>query len=85
MANVVHLAIANIHAVRDSYLKLVDLTAKGAARDSVYLRHLDECSWLQHVASLLRGALGCAHTIHVQRRSVLVHCSDGWDRTAQVC
>ena len=27
----------------------------------------------------------CAHCLHSGGRSVLVHCSDGWDRTAQVC
>ena len=77
------LGLANIHAVRSSYHRVHEVLARGAARDADYLRSLDESGWLQHLASLLRGALGCAHTLHAQRRSVLVHCSDGWDRTAQ--
>ncbi|KAL1525311.1 hypothetical protein AB1Y20_020172 [Prymnesium parvum] len=84
-ASVVHLNIANIHAVREAFLKVHELTAKGDTRDSSYLRSLDETGWLHHVASLLRGAIGVSHALHIQRRSVLVHCSDGWDRTAQVC
>ena len=27
----------------------------------------------------------CAEAMHSRRRSVLVHCSDGWDRTMQIC
>jgi hypothetical protein len=47
-------------------------------------RALDETAWLHHLSSLLRGAIATADAIHVRRRSVLVHCSDGWDRTMQV-
>jgi hypothetical protein len=34
---------------------------------------------------VLSGALFVAESMHRKGQSVLVHCSDGWDRTAQVC
>ena len=68
--------------MRHSYLKLHELHSKKSA---AYLHALDESQWLGHVASLLRAAHRLAHCVHVGHRSVLVHCSDGWDRTSQVC
>lgn len=38
-------------------------------------------SWLQHVHKLLCGAAFVATQVCVEGSSVLVHCSDGWDRT----
>jgi myotubularin-related protein 6/7/8 len=46
---------------------------------------LQESRWLDHVRSLLKGGSLVAKAIRVQKSSVLVHCSDGWDRTSQVC
>ncbi len=39
--------------------------------------------WLFHVSMVLRGAIGMAESI-LLGHPVLVHCSDGWDRTAQL-
>ncbi len=39
--------------------------------------------WLHHVAGVLRGATGVADSL-CMGHPVLVHCSDGWDRTAQL-
>lgn len=44
---------------------------------------IDATSWLQYLSSLLRAA---AETVQAMcdGRPVLVHCSDGWDRTTQI-
>lgn len=39
--------------------------------------------WLSHVASLMRGAVSVADSLH-HGYPMLVHCSDGWDRTSQL-
>lgn len=39
--------------------------------------------WLTHVSGILVGSISTAESILVGH-PVLVHCSDGWDRTAQV-
>ncbi|KAI9229827.1 MAG: protein-tyrosine phosphatase-like protein, partial [Piptocephalis tieghemiana] len=40
--------------------------------------------WLRHVSSILSGTREIVDTIHRRSGHVLVHCSDGWDRTAQL-
>lgn len=37
------------------------------------------------MAALLRGARRIAEHLRMEGGSCLVHCSDGWDRTAQLC
>ncbi|KAL6660970.1 hypothetical protein ACP70R_000354 [Stipagrostis hirtigluma subsp. patula] len=40
--------------------------------------------WLNHIQNILVGASWIAAQIAVESASVLVHCSDGWDRTTQL-
>ncbi|PKA59616.1 hypothetical protein AXF42_Ash018083 [Apostasia shenzhenica] len=40
--------------------------------------------WLIHVQSVLAGASWIAARVAMESASVLVHCSDGWDRTTQL-
>ncbi|KAL6065703.1 Myotubularin-related protein 2 [Balamuthia mandrillaris] len=41
-------------------------------------------SWMWHLKSVLRGAVKVVHAVEECSCSVLIHCSDGWDRTPQV-
>lgn len=41
-------------------------------------------TWLLHQTSLWQGATRVAEMLTIEHASVLVHCSDGWDRTSQV-
>ncbi|KAL5800413.1 hypothetical protein ACOSQ4_033297 [Xanthoceras sorbifolium] len=45
---------------------------------------LGDTGWLIHVQSVLAGSAWIAARIALESASVLVHCSDGWDRTAQL-
>ena len=45
---------------------------------------LDNSKWLNNIASLLKSALIVVNAIDIEERPVLVHCSDGWDRTPQI-
>ena len=51
---------------------------------SSWLSMLESSRWLQHMAGLLRAAVAVAAAIEKEARPVLVHCSDGWDRTPQI-
>ena len=55
-----------------------------ASDDKNYLINLENSKWLEHIKLVLNGALKIVRYITQHRASVLVHCSDGWDRTAQV-
>ncbi|EXJ81233.1 hypothetical protein A1O3_07523 [Capronia epimyces CBS 606.96] len=84
-ATKVYLGIDNIHVMRDSLQKVVeafkdsDLTPLGPNRD--LLRKSD---WLKHIANVLDGAGLIARQVGLQHSHVLIHCSDGWDRTSQL-
>ncbi|CAI0410762.1 unnamed protein product [Linum tenue] len=43
-----------------------------------------DSGWLTHVQSVLTGAAWIAGHVALESASVLVHCSDGWDRTSQL-
>ena len=49
-----------------------------------WLSLLEGTRWLQHMSGLLRAAVTVASAIERDGRPVLVHCSDGWDRTPQI-
>lgn len=40
--------------------------------------------WLKHLTNILDGILVITRTVHLSNSHVLVHCSDGWDRTSQL-
>lgn len=40
--------------------------------------------WLSHLAGLMQSAMRICHAVEREGRSVIVHCSDGWDRTPQL-
>jgi hypothetical protein len=86
--------IDNIHAVSSSYKSVIDLMQQlnmhcltplvGSTLWSSFLDRVHRSGWLQHICLILWHASRIAMLLN-QRVSVLVHCSDGWDRTSQVC
>ena len=52
--------------------------------DKNFFVNLENSKWLDHIRLLLNGALKIVKYIHDHSASVLVHCSDGWDRTSQL-
>ncbi|KAK3696050.1 phosphatidylinositol-3-phosphatase ymr1 [Vermiconidia calcicola] len=81
----VFLNIANIHVMRASLEKVIDSFANSdyikMKPDSEALR---KSGWLGHIAGMLDGAEMIARVVGLGGSHVLIHCSDGWDRTAQV-
>lgn len=49
-----------------------------------WLAMVENTKWLQSISALLRATLVVVNAVHREHRPVLVHCSDGWDRTPQV-
>lgn len=77
--------IANIHVMRDS-LKSVCNLVQSTSNDLNYhwLGKVEDTKWLYHVRNVLSAAAKIAIAINSTGQTVIVHCSDGWDRTAQV-
>ena len=84
-ATKIYLGIDNIHVMRDSLQKVIetlkdsDLTPYAPNREA-----LASSKWLKHIAGLLDGAGIIARQVGLQHSHVLIHCSDGWDRTSQL-
>ena len=95
----VYLGIDHIHAMRESIGKVVEALREAdqllasinndlpdsvpglAVLDRQALRR---SGWLRHISAILEGTLIITKNIHVNSSHVLIHCSDGWDRTSQL-
>ncbi|XP_006874836.1 PREDICTED: myotubularin-related protein 1 [Chrysochloris asiatica] len=82
-AELVFLEIHNIHVMRESLRKLKEI-AYPSIDEARWLSSVDGTHWLEYIRMLLAGAVRIADKIESGKTSVLVHCSDGWDRTAQL-
>ena len=84
-ATKVYLGIDNIHVMRDSLNKVIealkdsDLTPLAPNRELLL-----KTNWLKHIANMLDGVSLIARQVALQHSHVLIHCSDGWDRTSQL-
>ncbi|KAI0345422.1 phosphatases II [Trametopsis cervina] len=94
-----YLGIDNIHTMRDSLARVVDalrdtesvaasltgdLPGESAAIPILDRQALRRSGWLRHLSAILEGTLLIVKNVHVNSSHVLIHCSDGWDRTAQL-
>ncbi|KAJ8256742.1 hypothetical protein COCON_G00188940 [Conger conger] len=82
-AELVFLDIHNIHVMRESLRKLKEVVYPNI-QESRWLSNLESTHWLEHIKLILAGALRIADKVESGKTSVVVHCSDGWDRTAQL-
>ncbi|KAF8418208.1 protein-tyrosine phosphatase-like protein [Tirmania nivea] len=80
-----YLGIDNIHVMRESLAKVVeaikdsDITPLPPNREL-----LAKSGWLKHIGLLLDGTQTIVRQIAIEHSHVLIHCSDGWDRTSQL-
>ncbi|THV85165.1 phosphatases II, partial [Aureobasidium pullulans] len=80
-----YLGIANIHSMRESLNKVfeafahTDYTDIGPNQDL-----LTKSKWLEYISLVLRGSSLVARQVGINHSHVLIHCSDGWDRTSQI-
>ncbi len=73
----VYLSLENIHAVREAHLKLTR-----ALKDQKWQEAESQSGWLEQLQKILEGAKRIL--LALPNSHVLVHCSDGWDRTTQL-
>ncbi|EGW32268.1 uncharacterized protein SPAPADRAFT_139029 [Spathaspora passalidarum NRRL Y-27907] len=83
--------IDNIHVMRDSVNKLtsvlndLDKYPTGSAGSSALLQQqLTKTQWLHRLSLILQSVDRITKSIHFNNTNVIIHCSDGWDRTSQV-
>lgn len=94
-----YLGIDNIHTMRDSLNKVVEALREtellaasltgGDPNSNAPLVPVDRSAlrrsgWLRHISAILEGTIIIIRNVHVNNSHVLIHCSDGWDRTSQL-
>ena len=62
--------LENIHMVRKSFKK--------------FLNKKDNKDWIKYISQIILTSINICSSIN-KGNHVLIHCSDGWDRTTQVC
>ncbi|CAH1126868.1 unnamed protein product [Ceutorhynchus assimilis] len=75
--------LANIHSIRKSFQGLRQLCMSSAEQPN-WFSLLEGTRWLLHMSGLIKAAVILATAVERDARPVLVHCSDGWDRTPQI-
>ncbi|EQL00563.1 hypothetical protein G6O67_002285 [Ophiocordyceps sinensis] len=79
------LSIENIHVMRNSLNKVVEALKDADISPLPPNRELlQQSAWLRHLYSVLDGSAIIARRIGIKHSHVLIHCSDGWDRTSQL-
>lgn len=79
--------IDNIHCIRNSMEKVVELcqqAAAGTVDENTWLGQLAQTQWLHYIRLVLSAGALIASMLEDEKASVVTHCSDGWDRTAQL-
>jgi len=84
--------VPNIKTVQHSFhsvKKLVgaDLKSEGQVEmdfEFKWQQRFSETSWIELQSVILKAVVRVISAMRVEKRSVLVHCSDGWDRTSQI-
>ena len=75
------MGIDNIHVMRDSLSRLFEILKK--SDDTNWHSMLESTGWMKHLRLILQAGISIVQSIQ-SKCSVVVHCSDGWDRTAQL-
>ncbi|KAF8940925.1 hypothetical protein BGZ58_003910 [Dissophora ornata] len=80
------MSLGNIHAIAQSHQCLLKAVST-QSESSNWFTLIESTGWLNHVADLLKAASGRDGIVGKMldaNCSVLVHCTDGWDRTTQL-
>ncbi|KAK6205259.1 myotubularin-related dual specificity phosphatase [Scheffersomyces amazonensis] len=88
--------IDNIHVMRDSLNKLTSIlndldkfpvsnsANKTQSSYPLLQQSLTKTMWLHRISIILQSVDRITKSIHFNNTNVIIHCSDGWDRTSQV-
>lgn len=84
-ARKVYMGVDNLHVMRDSLCRVIDaLRHSDVSPSAPNPTSLERSQWLYHVQLLLSCAQTVISQVHFKCSHVVIHCSDGWDRTPQI-
>ena len=76
--------MSNIHAVRNSYIKLLNTVSYNTNSETTLFMDIANSGWYEAILIFLKSSFQIYRCI-LGNNNVLIHCSDGWDRTSQLC
>lgn len=78
--------IDNIHAVSAAYraMSAIAYDLQAFNDQALYEKRVQDSGYYQLVSVILKAANDVVQCILQKKNNVLIHCSDGWDRTAQM-
>ena len=76
--------MSNIHAVRSSFQKITNNVSYLTNCESTNFINITNSGWYEAIIILLKSSFQIYNSIR-GGNNVLIHCSDGWDRTSQLC
>ena len=82
--NLIFCGMSNIHSVRNSYYKLLNNATYNTNYESTLFINIANSGWYEAIIILLKSSFQIYNNI-LENSNILVHCSDGWDRTSQLC
>lgn len=78
--------IPNIHVVRESYNQMRELSQPEINENNIsWYGTIEQSRWLEMCRTILTSVNKGVRLIHQDKTSIMIHCSDGWDRTSQCC
>ncbi|KAH8686715.1 protein-tyrosine phosphatase-like protein [Ilyonectria robusta] len=84
-ARKIFLSIENIHVMRSSLAKVIDAIKDADISPLPPSKELlHQSGWLRHIHDVLDGSAIITRQVGINHSHVLIHCSDGWDRTSQL-
>ncbi|XP_078680915.1 phosphatidylinositol-3,5-bisphosphate 3-phosphatase MTMR3-like [Branchiostoma floridae x Branchiostoma belcheri] len=78
------MGLANIHSIRKSFQTVRALCSSQPSDQANWLSALESTKWLQYLSQLMKSVLMVVNAVDLENRPVVVHCTDGWDRTPQL-
>lgn len=76
--------IDNIHAVRDAWRAMISAVGSVVEGEvGSWMKDVANSCWYDYIGAIMNCARKVIVEILDYRSNVMVHCSDGWDRTAQ--
>ncbi|KAI9294930.1 phosphatases II [Neoconidiobolus thromboides FSU 785] len=78
------MGIENIHVVRESLNKLNEAICIADGKGVISRIQLTKSNWLKHIRTIMDATNQVIKHVDELDSHVVVHCSDGWDRTAQI-
>ena len=76
--------MSNIHSVRSSYQKIMNNVSYNTNNETTLFFNITNSGWYEAIIILLKRSFQIYNSIR-EKHNVLIHCSDGWDRTSQLC